>query len=180
MHAVHGDELLGQRVRDALVVDARAWDSGDGFTRPGDTSNHFGEFLTDDSPPICVHADLKGRVSQNCRRPLDRVDLGHQSAVHDACLVEDLVSAPRCQLRESIPNTKLLTLSSPDALHEFCRRWHCVREQRAYGASRRRATNCPKSLSLVCHLHCWAGIELLCQLSPALASRGGRLLSSSV
>lgn len=180
MHAVHRDELLGQRVRDALVVDARAWNSRNGFTGLRDAPNRFGELLTDDSPPICVHTDLKGRMSQDCRRPLDRVDLGHQSAVHDACLVEDLVSAPRCQLRESIPTTRILTLSTPDALREFCRRWHCVREQRAYGASRRRATNCPKSLFWVCHLRCWAGSGLPCRPFPASASRGGHLLSSSV
>ena len=93
MHAVDGDELLGERVRNALVVNTTSRNSADGFAGLRDASDRLGKSLTNDTPPVCAHANLKSRVSQDRWSPLDCMDLGHESTVDNACFVEDLITA---------------------------------------------------------------------------------------
>jgi hypothetical protein len=89
VHSVHGYKLLGERVWDALVIDCRAWDSTDGFTRLGDSAYHLVQGLSCDAPPwessvvcsiqvrvglpVCVHTDFHGRMCQNSRRPFSTI-----------------------------------------------------------------------------------------------------------
>lgn len=92
VHAVHRDELFGQRVGNTLVVHTRAWDSADGFTGLRDASDCLGQRLADDTPPICMHSNLQSRVSEDGWGPFHCVDLCHESTVDNACLVEDLIT----------------------------------------------------------------------------------------
>lgn len=94
VHAVDGDELFGEGVRSAEVVDARARDAADGFAGLGDATEHFGKGFADNSPPVCVHANFQGGMSKDGWRPFDSVDFGHESAVDEPGFVEDLVTAP--------------------------------------------------------------------------------------
>ena len=93
MHAVHRDELLSQGIRNALVVNTRTRDPADRFASLRDASYCLGKSLTDDTPPVCTHANLKSRMGQDRWCPLDCMDLGHEGAVDNACFVEDLITA---------------------------------------------------------------------------------------
>jgi hypothetical protein len=95
MHAVNGDELLGEGVGNALVVNTRTRYAANGFTSLRNASDCFGQSLTNDTPPVCTHANLEGRMSQDRWSPLDCVDLGHESTVDNACFVEDLITVNR-------------------------------------------------------------------------------------
>jgi hypothetical protein len=77
MHAVYRDEFLSQGVRNALVVNTRTRDTANGFTVLRDAADYLGKSLTNNTPPVCSHANLESRVSQDCGRPLDCVNLGH-------------------------------------------------------------------------------------------------------
>jgi hypothetical protein len=91
VHPVHADELLGQRVRDAEQL----------FLRPRDAVEELGartaseglvEALAEDPEPVRAQPAHGGRVGDDRRRPVDRVDLGHQRGVDEArFLVEGLV-----------------------------------------------------------------------------------------
>lgn len=91
MEAVDGYKLLSQRVWDIVMVDARSGNATDEIASP-DSPNDLVEFLSHQPPPVGVHAYLKSRVFKNGRRPLDRVDLGDESAVDDPRSVEDAVA----------------------------------------------------------------------------------------
>lgn len=92
VHPVHRDELFGQGVRHAVLLSPAAWNTADDFARLGDAPKHPGQLLTHNAPPVGAHADLQGWMSEDGWRPFDRVDLGHQSAVHQPGLVKDLIS----------------------------------------------------------------------------------------
>lgn len=64
MHAIDRDELLGQRIGNALVVDSGARDPADGLACFRDTANCFGELFTDDAPILI--SDRLGHGVQTC------------------------------------------------------------------------------------------------------------------
>jgi hypothetical protein len=79
------------------MVNARTRDPADGFASLRNASDCLGKSLTNDAPPVCAHSNLESRMSQDRWSPFDRVDLGHQSTVDNARLVEDLITA-KCQV----------------------------------------------------------------------------------
>ena len=112
VHAIDRDEVLGDGVRRSVV-------RGRG---PGDTAEHlagaeppeqFLDPLPGNSEPVRPHADLQCRVAQNCRRPLDRVDLRDQRSVDQACLIEEQVVRP-CWVRRLEPVTDCVVLAHED------------------------------------------------------------------
>ena len=93
VHAVDGDEFFGEGVGHAALVGAGAGDAGDAFAR-GDAAEEFVEALAHQAPPVGVHGDLEGRVVEDCGRPFDGVDLGHEGTVDEPGRVEELVRWP--------------------------------------------------------------------------------------
>ena len=89
MHPVDRDELLGQRVRDAVVVGRGAGDAAEDLVRAP-----LAEPLAEDPVPVRPHPELRRRVRDDRRRPLDRVDLRHQRRRDQARLREELVVGP--------------------------------------------------------------------------------------
>jgi hypothetical protein len=83
------------------MVNTGARNPTNGFASLRDTSDCLSESFTNNSPPVRTHGDLKSRMSQDRWGPLDRMDLGHESTVDNACLVEDLITASR-QLTSTI------------------------------------------------------------------------------
>ena len=90
MHPVDGDELLGERVGDAVVIRRRARDAADHLVR-GEAAEAPVEPLALEPPPVRPHAAHRGRVSDDRRRPVDRVDLGHQGGDDEPRPVEELI-----------------------------------------------------------------------------------------
>lgn len=76
------------------MVDAGAGNAADDFAGRGDATEELGEGFADETPPICVHGNLEGRVGEDSGGPFDGVDLGHEGAVDQASFVEDLVTGP--------------------------------------------------------------------------------------
>jgi len=101
MHAVNRNKLLGKGVWNGLMVNARTGNPADGFASLRNASDCLGKSLTNDAPPVCAHGDLKSRMSQDRWSPLNRMDLGHQSTIDNARLVEDLITA-KCQLLSNV------------------------------------------------------------------------------
>ena len=56
--------------------------------------NRLREALAHEAPPVRVHRELRGRVRDDRRRPLDRVDLRDQRRVHEPRAVEEVVVRP--------------------------------------------------------------------------------------
>jgi len=92
MHAIHRDELLSQRVRRAVGRGATAGDSTDDFAGLGEPAEVLRESLAGDAPPVGGHAGLEGGVGEDRGGPFDGVDFGHEGAVDEARLVEDLIA----------------------------------------------------------------------------------------
>jgi len=80
------------------MVNARTRNPADGFTSLRDTADCLGKSLTNNAPPVCAHANLKSRMSQDRWGPLDCVDLSHKSTVDDARFVKNLITAQRQHL----------------------------------------------------------------------------------
>jgi hypothetical protein len=142
MHPIHAHKLLCQRVRNRMMIYSRAWDPTDRFAGFGDSTDGFGQFLAGYAPPVGAHTDLQGRVREDGGRPFDGMDFGHEGAVYEAGLVEDLI-AEDVSVRRVVVGAEgiLLTPSSPDALAGSYHRWHYAQEQRECAAFRHRATN---------------------------------------
>lgn len=92
MHPVDRYEFFGEAVRDTIVIDARAGNSRDDLVILGYSPQKLGELLSNNTPPVCIHAELEDWVRKNGRRPLNSVNLGHQRAVDKASLIKDLVT----------------------------------------------------------------------------------------
>ena len=89
VHPVDRDELLGQRVGDAVVVGRRAGDAAEHLVRAP-----LAEPLAEDPVPVGPHPVPRRRVRDDRRRPLDRVDLRHQRRRDQPRLREELVVRP--------------------------------------------------------------------------------------
>lgn len=92
MHPVYGHKLLSNSIRDTEVVYTRSGDAADSLTRLRNSTKYFGEPLTNNAPPVCIHANLKSWMGQDGRGPFDGVDLGHQGRVDQASRVEDIIA----------------------------------------------------------------------------------------
>ena len=90
VHAVDGDELLGERVRDAVVVGRRAGDAADHLVRRA-PAEQLVEPLALEAPPVRAQREHRRRVGDDRRRPVDRVDLRHQRRDDEPRLVVELV-----------------------------------------------------------------------------------------
>ena len=76
------------------MVDAGTGNATDDFASRGDAAEELSEGFADETPPICVHGNFKGRVGEDSGGPFDGVDLSHEGAVDEAGFVEDLVTGP--------------------------------------------------------------------------------------
>ena len=57
MHAVDGDELFGERVGDAVLVNVGAGDAADELA-PGEPAEEVVDLFAGEAPPVGAHADL--------------------------------------------------------------------------------------------------------------------------
>ena len=78
MQAINGDEFLGQRKRRPMMIDWRARNAADRLART-QAPEKTGDFLGGHAPPVCVHRDLKSRVGEDTRRPLNGVNFRSES-----------------------------------------------------------------------------------------------------
>ena len=90
VHAVDGDELLGQLVRHAVQRGRRAGDAADHLVR-GAAPDQAVEPAALEPPPVRAQGGHRRRVGDDRRRPVDGVDLRHQRRDDEARLVEQLV-----------------------------------------------------------------------------------------
>src|SRR4029077_6102483 len=88
-----GYEFLRQRKRSPMMINRGARNAADRLAR-AQAPEKPRDFLGGHAPPICVHRDLKSRVSEDTRRPLNGVDLRGKSGNNQARLVENLVARP--------------------------------------------------------------------------------------
>ena len=98
VHAIHGDELFGERVGHVEVVRFRTDDPAHDLA-VADVANEPVDPFAQDAPPVCTHPDLQRRVSQDRGRPLNGVDLGEKRRVHEAGPVEEVIVRPGRVLR---------------------------------------------------------------------------------
>ena len=89
VHPVDGDELLGQRVRDAVVVGRRARDAADDLVRSS-AGRSACTNRSPEAPPVRPQREDRRRVGDDRRRPVDRVDLRHQRRVDEPRLLVEL------------------------------------------------------------------------------------------
>ena len=94
MHPVNGDELLGHRVRRGVVVRRRARDPADDFAAT-QAAQQLVQPLALQSPPVPPHRHFGGRVADDCRSPLEGMDLGHERGVDQSRLVKQILVGPR-------------------------------------------------------------------------------------
>ena len=90
---VDRDELLGQAVVDAVVIDAAQRHAGERLVL-ADAADRAMQALGLEAPPVRLHADLERRMRQDRRRPFDGVDLRHQRGVDHARAVEQPIAVP--------------------------------------------------------------------------------------
>ncbi len=89
VHPVDGDELLGQRVGNAVMVGGRAGDAAEDFVLAP-----LAQALAEDAVPVGPHRVLGRRMRNDRRRPFDGVDLRHQGGVDQARALVELVVGP--------------------------------------------------------------------------------------
>src|SRR5947209_6529727 len=94
MHAVDGDELLGDRVWNAEVVGLRAGNATNYLT-PADSSHQVVDPLRGESPPVASHRNLHDGTPQDAGGPFDCVDFGDKSGIDQTGFVEEIVIRPR-------------------------------------------------------------------------------------
>ena len=82
-----------------------------------DPSEPFRESLAHKAPPVGVHGQLRRRMCDDGRGPLDGVDLRHQRCVDQASVIVELLIRP-------------LWIAPAPTDH----RWHCARARKAYVA----------------------------------------------
>ena len=116
VHPVDRDELLGQRVRDPVVVRDRAGDAADHLAGR-EAAEEVVQLLAREAPPVRAQGDLRRRVADHRRRPLDRVDLGDQGGVDQARPLEEVVVRPR-RVLGSQPVADRVVLADEDHLHQ--------------------------------------------------------------
>lgn len=92
------------------MIDCGSGYAADGLAGLRDSAYNLGQGFSHDAPPVsnintskvicldrndlpvCIHADLEGRVCQYSWSPLDSVDLGHESRIDKTGFVEDRVT----------------------------------------------------------------------------------------
>ena len=92
VHPVDRDELLGERVRRAVVIGLRADDAAEQFVVVEERERPPA-VLAGKPVPVHVHRHLDDRVRQDRRRPLDGVDLRHERRVDQPRLRERAASS---------------------------------------------------------------------------------------
>ena len=90
MHAVDGDELLGQRVGRRVMVRRATRDAMDDLF-VGQSAGDRMQLFAADPPPVGGHGNFRRRMGNDRGRPLDRMDLGEQRGVDESRAVEQIV-----------------------------------------------------------------------------------------
>ena len=91
MHAVDADELLGERVGNAAELLLRPRNAVEDLKARA-TAEGLVEAFAEEAEPVCAQCAHRRRVGDDRRRPVDRMDLGHERGVDQArLLVKGLV-----------------------------------------------------------------------------------------
>lgn len=93
VHPIDADELFRESEVRRVVVRQRPWDSAEGLVLAQSAPDLL-DGRVQEAPPVGIHGDLQRRVGEDCRRPLDRVDLGDKRCVHQPSGLENPLVRP--------------------------------------------------------------------------------------